>query len=223
VDLYHRDASSSQTAMRHGGPDHDRLYDVLVGATGGIGVRSILDLGSGTGETSLRVIARHSNARLVALDASPDMAERTADALAGYDAEVLVGQLEEALPGGPFDLVVSAFAVHHLDAGAKALLFRRIAEALRPGGRLVLADTVLPETALALLTPLEESVDHPAPLHELVDGLRAAGLSPAVRWRRANLVVLSADRPGEMELPSVGAVREAPRAEPVAATGGPAA
>jgi tRNA (cmo5U34)-methyltransferase len=206
VAQYHEDASSYQTAMRHGVPDYDRMHDVLVGATGGIGVRSILDLGSGTGETSLRVLMKHPKARLIALDASPDMAERTSERLTGYDAEVVVGRLEEALPDGPFDLVVSAFAVHHLDADGKALLFARIAEALRPGGRLVLADVVMPETALALpVTPLDPEVDHPAPLHELLDGLRDAGLAPAVRWRRIDLVVLTADRPGEMELPSHGA------------------
>jgi trans-aconitate methyltransferase len=182
------------------------MYDVLVGATGGIGVRSILDLGSGTGETALRVLIKHPKARLVVLEASPEMAERTSERLIGYDAEAVVSRLDEALPEGPFDLVVSAFSVGHLRDSARALLFERIAELLRPGGRLVLADVVMPKTALALpVTPLDRDLDIPAPLHELLDGLRDAGLAPAVRWRRIDLAVLTADRPGEMELPSLGA------------------
>jgi tRNA (cmo5U34)-methyltransferase len=170
-----------------GGPDLDRMREVLVGATHGIGVRSILDLGPGTGETSLRVLLTHPN------------------------AEVVVGRLEEALPGGPFDLAVSSFAVQRLDAPGRARLFAHVAEALRPGGRLVLADVVMPETARSLPPmPLEPDVDGPAPLQELLAGLREAGLAPAVRWRRAGLVVLTADRPGEVALPSVGAAGEAP-------------
>jgi tRNA (cmo5U34)-methyltransferase len=35
--------------------------------------------------------------------------------------------LEDPLPDGPYDVVVSALAVHHLAAASKADLFRRIA------------------------------------------------------------------------------------------------
>jgi tRNA (cmo5U34)-methyltransferase len=38
-----------------------------------------------------------------------------------------VSRLEDALPVGNIDLVVSALAVHHLDGAGKADLFARIA------------------------------------------------------------------------------------------------
>ena len=70
--------------------------------------------------------------------------------------DLRLGRIEDPLPAGTFDLVVSALAVHHLQGEAKAELFRRIHVSLRPGGRLVLADVVLPERsedAVTLPTP----------------------------------------------------------------------
>ena len=43
------------------------------------------------------------------------------------EAVFLVRRLEDPLPDGPFDLVVSAFAIHHLDADGKSTLFERVA------------------------------------------------------------------------------------------------
>jgi tRNA (cmo5U34)-methyltransferase len=58
----------------------------------------------------------------------------------GERATLRLGRLEDPLPYGPFELVVSAFAVHHLDATAKSFLFRRVAERLSGDGRFVMAD-----------------------------------------------------------------------------------
>ncbi len=48
--------------------------------------------------------------------------------------------------GGRWDLVISALAIHHLDDAAKQALFRRIRQALRPGGLFVNAEQVLGPT-----------------------------------------------------------------------------
>ncbi|MEX5712639.1 class I SAM-dependent methyltransferase [Parafrankia sp. FMc6] len=95
----------------------------------------LLDLGAGTGETSLRVLARHPHADLVVLDESAAMLDRARARLP--TAHLHVSRLQDPLPAGPFDLVVSALAVHHLDGPAKADLFTRVAAVLRPGGRFV--------------------------------------------------------------------------------------
>jgi cyclopropane fatty-acyl-phospholipid synthase-like methyltransferase len=81
-----------------------------------------------------------------------------------------VGRLEDPLPGGPFDLVVSALAVHHLRAPGKADLFRRIAEQLTPGGRFVMGDVVVSDDAVsdpapwirALIFPIESATSRVA-------------------------------------------------------------
>src|SRR5690348_8272379 len=103
--------------------DYERLQDETARATADEPAATILELGTGTGETARRVLARHPGARLVGLDESAEMLA----AAALPAADLRVARIEDALPPGPFDLVVSCLAVHHLDAAGKQDLFRRIA------------------------------------------------------------------------------------------------
>jgi tRNA (cmo5U34)-methyltransferase len=100
------------------------------------------------------------------------------------------------LPECPFGLVFSALAVHHLDAAGKADLFARVADVLRPRGRFVLADVVVPEDPADGVTPIDDGYDMPSRVDEQLSWLRAAGLSAAVAWSEGDLAVLVADRPG---------------------------
>ena len=72
---------------------------------------------------------------------------------------MLVWDLEDPLPEGPFDLVVSALTVHHLHVDSKAHLFRRIGNALELGGRFVLADVVTPLNPSYVVTAIDPEVD----------------------------------------------------------------
>jgi tRNA (cmo5U34)-methyltransferase len=100
------------------------------------------------------------------------------------------------LPEGVYDIVVSALAVHHLDGDGKADLFLRIADRLRPGGRFVLADLVIPEDAADRVTPIDDGThDKPSRVNDQLRWLEAAGLRPRVTWMERDFVVISADRP----------------------------
>jgi len=55
-----------------------------------------------------------------------------------------------------YDVVVSALAIHHLDGDGKAILFRRIAGVLRPRGRFVMADVVIPSDPADAVTPIDD-------------------------------------------------------------------
>ena len=93
-------------------------------------------------------------------------------------ADLRVGRLEDPLPEGTYDLVVSALAVHHLDGDGKAELFMRVAERLRPGGRFVLADLVIPDDASDAITPIDDGqYDKPSRVKDQLRWLQAAGLS----------------------------------------------
>ncbi len=74
--------------------------------------------------------------------------------------DVRLARMEDPLPDGPWDLVISVLSVHHLDDEGKRDLFRRVREQSRA---LVIGDVVLadPQT-----TSLEQGVDHPAPAGE---------------------------------------------------------
>ena len=176
-------------------PDYDRLQDEAAAATRGVRARSILELGTGSGETARRVLAVHPRARLHGIDDSAEMLAAARAVLAGRDARLDIGRIEGALPSGPFDLVVSALAVHHLDGAAKAALFARVGAALRPGGRFVLADIIVPDDPADVLAPLQEGYDLPSTIGEHLDWLADAGLDASVRWRRRDLVVIVAEAP----------------------------
>jgi tRNA (cmo5U34)-methyltransferase len=175
--------------MREAVPGYDRLEDE-VAAAAGVGAKSILELGTGTGETARRLLDRHQDAQLIGIDASPGMVNVARDSLPCDRVSLLVRRLDDPLPEGPFDLVVSALAVHHLEGARKAELFRCIASRLDPAGRFVLADVVDPVNPSYVVTAIDSEVDHPSKLDEQLAWLEAAGLFPEVTWTHRDLVVV---------------------------------
>ena len=191
TDQWHFDPDSYLDMVRSEIPSYDRLQSVLADATCGSSRGRILDLGSGTGVTAAAVLDRHHGAMLVGVDSSAEMLSH-ARALVP-SATFVVSALEDPLPEGEFDLVVSAFAIHHLAPEAKADLFRRTAEVLAPGGRFVLCDVVIPTHDVAEPVPLEDGVDRPSSLDDQLDWLRAAGLSAEVILAEDDLAIVAAD------------------------------
>jgi tRNA (cmo5U34)-methyltransferase len=176
-------------------PGYERLQEELIAATRDLRPGVILELGTGTGETAARLLEAHPRARLVGVDASPRMLASARAALPPERVELRVGRIEDALPQGPFELVASALAVHHLDRREKASLFRRIASVLAPEGRFVLGDVVVPRDPAEARVELEEGFDLPDPVDVQLELLREAGLDATVAWERGDLAVLVGARP----------------------------
>jgi tRNA (cmo5U34)-methyltransferase len=109
---------------------------------------------------------------------------------------IFVTDSSRILPVGPFDVVVSALTVHHLPAEDKADLFGRVAEVLRPGGRFVLGDVVVPDDPQDAVIPLEEGFDRPDSAGAQLTWLRGAGLDAGVVWAVQDLAVLCGNRAG---------------------------
>lgn len=177
--------------MREEVPRYASLQSEAARATG-TGATSILELGTGTGETTRRVLERHSGARLTGIDASDAMLGHARATLDREQVALRAGRLEEPLPNGPFDVVVSALCVHHLDGPGKADLFRRVAAVLAPGGRFVLADIVIPEDPADVDTPIDGVYDRPSTVADQLAWLRAAELDAEVAWLERDLAVLLA-------------------------------
>jgi len=100
----------------------------------------VMDFGAGTGLLSLALAG--GAGEVVAVDTSEGMIKVLGEKLAGAGvrnvrplrADILAG--EDA--GGPFDLIASSMAIHHVEDTARLLgLFHRL---LAPGGRIALAD-----------------------------------------------------------------------------------
>ena len=125
-------------------PDFDRFYDTAVDAVAlaydpGAAIR-VLDLGAGTGLLGERLLGVFPRARLVLLDGSESMLAEARERLGSAVDAVHVGDLAGSLPDGPFDAIVSALAIHHLDDSDKRALMRRARRSLAPGGVFVNAE-----------------------------------------------------------------------------------
>lgn len=175
-------------------PDYERFQRLVVYAAAvDPGIGRILELGTGTGETAQRLLAQLDGARLVGVDESPEMLAAAAQVLPPDRVELIAGRFQDPLPGGHFDLVVSALAVHHLDADEKPDLFRRIRSTLAPGGRFVLGDVIVPDEPAQAVIPLTAGFDKPGTLSEQLGWLRSAGFgSVEVAWQRDDLAVIVA-------------------------------
>jgi tRNA (cmo5U34)-methyltransferase len=172
-------------------PRYEELEEETARATDGLDAATILELGVGTGETSRRVLARHPGARLVGIDASSEMlAEANLP-----EADLRVARLEDPLPDGPFDLVVSCLAIHHLDGAGKRDLFARIASVLADGGSFVLGDVIVPEDPADAVTPCTPGYDMPDRLDDQLNWLTDAGFDAEARWVQGDLAVMHAQHP----------------------------
>lgn len=179
-------------------PHYEELEDEVAGASEELAATRILDLGAGTGETARRVLERNPHARVVLVDASAEMLAAAREALSEDRVErIVVQRLEDPLPHGPFDLVVSALAIHHLESADKRLLFQRIVKALRPGGRFVFADVVVTIEPERVATPVSQPFDRPDQLDDQLAWMAEAGLETRVVWSSDDLAVVTGDRPVE--------------------------
>ena len=111
-----------------------------------------MDLGCGPGSLTLALLASMPEAQVWGIDFDPTVLllarerQATCDPGLGRSAHFILADLRgrewiDALPA-PLDAVVSATALHWLQPGELAALYRRIAEVLRPGGIFVNADHV---------------------------------------------------------------------------------
>ena len=102
-------------------PRYDELQEQAVAAVP-FAPERVLELGMGTGETTRRLIEAHPDAWVIGLDSSPDMVFRARQT---YD-DVQLARMEDPLPDGPWDLVISVLSVSDLDDTQQQSLFRRV-------------------------------------------------------------------------------------------------
>ncbi len=176
---FHWDPATYLELMHSEVPRYDALQEQAIAAIP-FPPKRVLELGFGTAETTERIWAAYPEARITGLDSSPEMVFRAREL--GWD-EMRLGRIEDPLPDGPWDLVISVLTVHHLDADGKRDLFRRVREHSRA---LVIGDVVdvEPERRVA---PLEEGFDMPSPAAD-----QAEWCGGEVVWEADDLAVIRA-------------------------------
>jgi tRNA (cmo5U34)-methyltransferase len=158
VTQFHSDPNTYLERIRAELPRYDELQDQAVAAIPFPPDR-VLELGMGTGETTRRLLEVHDDAWVVGLDSSADMVYRAREM---FD-DVQLARMEDPLPDGPWDLVISVLSVHHLTDDQKKLLFRRVREHSRS---LVIGDVVKSDVQVA---PLDPAIDFPDTAEELAE------------------------------------------------------
>jgi SAM-dependent methyltransferase len=157
---------------------------------------SVLDLGCGDGRLAgLVLAARDSVASVVAVDRSEPMLAAARARFAG-DRRVAVHRYDLADPitgFGAFDVIVSGFAIHHLEHPRKRALFAEAARMLRPGGLFANLEVVQCATQPlqrrfydAIGRPDGDPEDRLAAIEPQLAWMREAGLSNVDcvwRWR----------------------------------------
>jgi ubiquinone/menaquinone biosynthesis C-methylase UbiE len=100
----------------------------------------IIDLGCGDGIVARALLSAYPNANAVLVDHSEPMLERAREAMAPFAGrcEIVLGDMLEPLTdyagSDPADLIVSAYAIHHLPHERKRTLYGEIYDVLTPGG-----------------------------------------------------------------------------------------
>ena len=143
-------------------PDRQRQLDVLLRVIrfAPRAPRRVLDLGCGDAILLAKVLEAFPEAAGIAVDFSPLMLEQACKRLAPFGARARTVEADLGAPAwlddvnGPFDAIVSGFAIHHLPDARKRALYEEIRNLLDAGGVFVNAEHV------ASATPrLEEMFD----------------------------------------------------------------
>lgn len=110
-----------------------------------------LDLGAGTGVFSKRFLEKYSNARVVAIDGAAsmlqlaklrlgDLAQRVEWILSDFQTMPTTVTRPDT-----FDVVISSYALHHLNAQEKLAVLKSVVQAIKPAGWFLNADIVVAE------------------------------------------------------------------------------
>ena len=116
----------------------------------------VLDVGCGTGETSVGLLKEFPLSRVTGIDGSQDMLDEAAAKVKQttwridficQDIRVVSGQWPGVRGEKEFDAIISAFSLHYLNEDEKKALLSKCRDALKPGGIFIDAEAVTSPSA----------------------------------------------------------------------------
>lgn len=139
--------TASYHKSRPGIPFADAQFDIAarVLEAHGVRVRTVLDLGCGDGVAMQEMASRFPLERAVLVDFSEPMLEAARARFndVAFEVHVLFADLlddvalDDVTELGPFDLVLSRYAIHHLPHERQRSLYAEAFRLLRPGGMFI--------------------------------------------------------------------------------------
>jgi len=154
-------------------PGYDDMIRTAADAVASVTPERVLDLGAGTGALSAALLSRPEVGTVELVDVDEEMLgqARTRLTAFGERARFALRSFHEPLPS--CDAVAASLSLHHIPTlEEKATLYRRVFQALRPGGVLVNADVTMPAEEQARSAAFRGWADH----------LVASGIAEAQAW-----------------------------------------
>ena len=171
-----------------------------------------LDLGTGTGVLAGLILRRYPLADVTVLDLAENMLAAARERLAAFSERVTFqrGDFSSDEFGFGYDLILSGLSIHHLEDEAKKVLYRRIYQALNPGGLFLNRDMIRGATDrlnavyerlwLEYVGSMGEdpaacrerylAEDIPACVEDQLEWLRGAGfVDVGCHWQRMNFAI----------------------------------
>ena len=203
-------------------PSYEEMLEQTAEAVAGAKPGRVIDLGAGTGALAQAVLRRCEGARVLLIDADPEMLAQARERLAQFGDRVQYAERPFQGPLSPCDVAVASLALHHVPTLAeKRKIFGAIHAALPPGGVFVNADVTIPagrsarraeyETWAAHLVscgiPEERAWEHFRewsgedtyfPLEEELEALGDAGFEAACLWRAEPVTLMRAVKPAQV-------------------------
>lgn len=215
----HVEIEAYDAAIRRWIPGYQAMLAEAAAAVASVSPAHVLDLGAGTGALSAAILAHATVGRVELLDVDPEMLDqaRTRLSAAGDRARFTLGSFGDALPA--CDAAAASLSLHHIPRMEdKAALYRRVFDALSPGGVFANADIMMPadpggrDAAFAAWAAhmgrsgIAEAQarahfedwsgeDTYHPVEDELAALAAAGFEAGVVWRDEPSMVVVARRP----------------------------
>ena len=137
-------AAGYAAKIRHPVPQYDDMIQCIIGLLAMRTPETVLDLGSGVGNLSQRVLQALPQARVTAVEASEEMVAAARHRLQTHADRVTLLHQDMLVyePEAPFDAVFSNLVLHNLPIDEKRRLLQAIVGWLRPGGAFIWGDFI---------------------------------------------------------------------------------
>ena len=205
---------SYDAAIRRFIPGYEEMLAVAAEQFAPVDPALVTDLGAGTGALAESILDATNETAVELIDVDPEMLDQARTRLARFGARARFTETSFLEPLPPCNGAAASLALHHIPTmDAKRALYRRLFEALEPGGIFVNADATMPAEPAGRKATWRGWADHLVshgiderrafehfeewseedtyfPLEEELAAVASAGFAAECVWREVGITVV---------------------------------